>query len=142
MDYVCGFMFNHTLDRVVLIEKRNPAWQRGRFNGVGGKIEANESPLNAMRREFREEAGFDSKRWQEFCVLSGADWTVHFFYFVIDAIAIETLIESKTDERILVEDVPHNKQRLPNLEWLIPMAIATAKGEDCCRNFDVRERVA
>jgi 8-oxo-dGTP pyrophosphatase MutT (NUDIX family) len=29
---------------VLLIEKQKPAWQRGKLNGVGGKIEPGENP--------------------------------------------------------------------------------------------------
>ena len=53
--YVAGFAFNMDGDRVLLVLKKKPAWQNGRLNAIGGKIEANESPLQAMVREFREE---------------------------------------------------------------------------------------
>ena len=37
---------------VVLTHKNRPAWQAGKLNGVGGKIELLESPVAAMVREF------------------------------------------------------------------------------------------
>lgn len=49
--YVAGFMFNEDRTRVALIEKQKPDWQRGKLNGIGGKIEDDESPVEAMTSE-------------------------------------------------------------------------------------------
>lgn len=78
-EYACGFLFSEDRSRVLLIRKRRPAWQAGKLNGVGGKIEPGETPLQAMRREFREEAGVDIADWQQVLRLSGPDWVGHFF---------------------------------------------------------------
>jgi 8-oxo-dGTP diphosphatase len=65
MDYVVGFAFDG-LDlpdtHVLLIRKKKPDWQRGKLNGIGGKIGdkpsiSNETPIQAMVREFHEETG-------------------------------------------------------------------------------------
>lgn len=65
MRYVLGFAFTAN-GRVALIQKQKPAWQAGRWNGIGGKIEEGESPVQAMAREFREETGVDipTSRWR------------------------------------------------------------------------------
>ena len=55
--YVAGFLFSPDRSRVLLIRKNRPAWQAGKLNGLGGKIEPGETPPQAMRREFREEQG-------------------------------------------------------------------------------------
>lgn len=52
---VVGFVFRGK--EVVLILKNRPDWQAGRLNGVGGRVEAGESPKEAMVREFKEETG-------------------------------------------------------------------------------------
>ena len=85
-EYVCGFLFSPDRTRVLLIRKNRPAWQAGKLNGLGGKIEPGETPLEAMRREFREEAGAEVADWQHVLTLSGADdagsgrgWAGHFF---------------------------------------------------------------
>lgn len=49
--YVLGFLFNENLTKVVLVRKKRPEWQCGLLNGVGGKIEDGEPPLDAMVRE-------------------------------------------------------------------------------------------
>jgi hypothetical protein len=68
--YVVGFMFDFAFERVALIRKRKPIWQAGKLNGIGGKIEANETREEAMRREFIEEAGFDAT-WHFYCNCAG-----------------------------------------------------------------------
>lgn len=56
--YVLGFLFSEDGSRVLLIWKNRPAWQAGKLNGIGGKIEDGEQPLDAMKREFVEETLF------------------------------------------------------------------------------------
>jgi 8-oxo-dGTP pyrophosphatase MutT (NUDIX family) len=56
--YVLGFVFSQACDRVLLIWKNRPAWQKDKLNGIGGKIEAGETPKQAMEREFTEETMF------------------------------------------------------------------------------------
>ncbi len=54
---VLGFAFNPFANKVLLIHKNRPDWQRGKLNGVGGHIEGSETSRDAMVREFREETG-------------------------------------------------------------------------------------
>jgi len=127
--YVCGFLFSPDRSRVLLIRKNRPAWQRDRLNGVGGKVEAGESLPQAMRREFREEAGMDlpEAHWRHVVTLrgqddggSGADWEGHFFRAFGD---VERAV-AMTDERLeihLVQALP--REAIPNLHWMIPMLL-------------------
>ena len=50
-----GFIFNKNLDHVQLLRKGR-TMHVGKWNGVGGSIEPNESPVDAMTRETREES--------------------------------------------------------------------------------------
>ena len=69
-EYVLGFLFSADLERVVLVEKSKPAWQRGLLNGVGGAIEPGESPAGSMDREFHEETACPfSFRWTPLLVI-------------------------------------------------------------------------
>jgi len=52
--YVAGFLFDETLENVVLIRKNRPKWQAGKLNGVGGHVEARETSIETMHREFKE----------------------------------------------------------------------------------------
>lgn len=128
MNYVAGFMFDG--EKVALIRKNRPEWQAGLLNGIGGKIEEGERPLEAMRREFREETGRDveDNRWVQFAILSSGfdatgmiddDWMVYFFVCQ----GSHLLLSSSTDEKVgsyLPEKV--YGQCISNLEYLIPMA--------------------
>src|SRR4051794_18101042 len=105
--YVCGFLFSPDRSRVLLIRKRRPAWQAGKLNGVGGKLEPGETPLQAMRREFREEAGIELPEWQHVLTLSGADdagsgrgWAGHFFRAFGDL----SCVRATTDEALEVHE--------------------------------------
>ena len=48
MKYVAGFLFSNDYKYVALIKKEKPAWQKGKLNAIGGKIELGESELNAQ----------------------------------------------------------------------------------------------
>ena len=43
-NYVLGFAFSKSGQMVLLIWKNKPEWQRGKMNGIGGKIELGEHP--------------------------------------------------------------------------------------------------
>lgn len=77
-DYVLGFLFNR-YGQVLLIKKERPDWQRGKMNGIGGKIEPGETPYDAMCREFREEAGIDVMGWDLRGYCTGENFVVHVF---------------------------------------------------------------
>jgi 8-oxo-dGTP pyrophosphatase MutT (NUDIX family) len=55
-----------TADKIVLVKKNKPAWQAGKFNFVGGKIEPGESIFRCAEREFEEETGVptDITEWR------------------------------------------------------------------------------
>lgn len=137
-EYVAGFMFNETGDKVALVRKARPKWQEGRLNAIGGHIEEGETPRQAMVREFEEETGrkTDRTNWIPLCVLSGRDFTVHFFYTM--GWPLDDL-KTLTDEEIVVvntKDVtPYNA--IPNLQWLIPMA--KNMRYDSALRFDIQE---
>jgi 8-oxo-dGTP diphosphatase len=122
-DYVVGFAFSLDARRVLLVRKQRPAWQRGRYNGIGGHIEEGELPIEAMRREFFEETGiFTSVRdWRHFAVVCTEHSRVFVFAARLDIDAARTT----TDERIQaigVEKV-RTARIVPNLTWLVPLAL-------------------
>lgn len=84
LEYVVGYLFNSTGTKVALIRKNYPEWQKGKLNGIGGKLQEVgyvpypvktwptsfilEIPVECMRREFKEEAGVDipEENWEHF----------------------------------------------------------------------------
>lgn len=129
--YCLGFAFDLTQGgaqvigktNVALIRKIKPEWQAGSLNGIGGKIEAGETALAAMVREFREETGFEvgPADWKRFHTMGSEEWQVECFR-AFDVPLHE--LRSTTDEEVIVV----NAYQLPedvlfNLRWLIPLAM-------------------
>lgn len=127
-NYVLGFLFNATMDEVVLIRKVKPAWQAGKLNGVGGEIKPYEIPLDAMRREWKEETGTGFTSWSEFCYLYAPDVCVVCYAgrdtYSMDENSAFCLARTTTREK--VDRFPLRELctqvRMLNLDWLIPMA--------------------
>lgn len=129
--YVLGFVIDGvSKDEVVLIRKTKPAWQRGRLNGVGGKIEPDEKTIDAMIREFTEEAGVVVENWEQFATITDES-TFHVSIFRswdMDGKIINS-VATQTEENIEVYDI----SKLPidvidNLRWLLPLAVSNDSG--------------
>lgn len=128
--YVVGFLFDWQHERVVLIQKKKPEWQAGKLNGVGGKIEEPESPLEAMIREFHEEAALRIEDWRIFCTFREKTYTLYCYYaFALDTQIAE--VKALTDEPIYLASVSsvlgrygyRGIQTIHNIPWLIAMAL-------------------
>lgn len=119
---VVGFMFNRKGTELVLIEKKKPDWQKGLLNGVGGKVEALETPIGAMVREFEEETGVHTEEdmWQPFAKMEGDDWEVYCLCGFSNV-----LYQTKTmEEEVIVRHTLANP--LPNAISNIPVLIELA----------------
>ncbi len=123
--YTVGFLFGSDKKQVALIRKVRPEWQNGKLNGIGGHVEAGETPEECMIREFWEEAWIYEKyiKWTEFACLNGKDFRVYCFYAIVESL---DSIKSKTDEKVEVINLKDihmfNLELLDNLCWLIPLA--------------------
>lgn len=127
--YVLGFLFT-TNGHVWLIRKNKPEWQKGLLNGIGGKIEKGETPSQAMSREFAEEGGHAIGTWKWYGTLTDVyNYEVFCFYTISDA-----EVTSMTDEKVeLVSLKKLPVDIIPNLSWLIPMAVSFENGETAKR---------
>jgi len=125
--YVLGFIFNKYQNSVLLVEKKRPEWQEGHWNGIGGKIEKDDSnPINAMIREAYEETGhygLDFKHCITFVCPGG---TVFVFKgnSGVEGIPFRQL----EDEKLQVWPVSYIHQGaldiMSNLMWIIPLCLA------------------
>lgn len=123
--YVVGFAFDVRMSSVVLIQKKRPLWQKDRWNGVGGHVEAGEQALTAMVREFSEETGVHIYAWRNVTQIATIDNEI-----IIDVFTacsnIVRLVRTTTDEAIrlihLVDLI--NYPVIDNLKWLIPMCLS------------------
>lgn len=120
--FVIGLLFSPDRQRVLLIEKNRPAWQKGRLNGVGGGVEPGELFRDAIHREIVEEAGLVlPKEEMSMCVrLNHAGNDVRFYRVFANI----DLARAQTDERLHicpVNELPANI--LHNLRWIIPLML-------------------
>ena len=109
--YVMGLIFD-TTDRVLLIKKKRPIHQVGKWNGLGGKVEDNETITRAMTRETKEEADLDIPESSWTLMYSGSQPSGSLFVF-ITYISPELMDSAKqmTDEIISVfpiDELPMN----------------------------------
>ncbi len=124
---------NHTL-MLHRIKKENDM-HAGKWNGLGGKLEAGESPEECVIREVREESGLEIRNPQLKGVLTfpefskGEDWYV--FVFTADDFS-GTMIESSeghlewiSDDRLL--DLPLWDGDKVFLKWLEQTRFFSAK---------------
>lgn len=115
-------MFNPNETDVLLIVKNKPKWQFGKLNGIGGKIEEKETPLQAMIREFKEETGIECKEWKRVTVMIGEDWEVQVFTTISSKVFD---FKTMTDEEVLLIPISEldSYDHISNLRWLIPMCL-------------------
>ncbi len=126
--YVVGFLFDENRDYVVLIEKNKPDWQKGYLNGVGGKIENNETPIECMIREFKEEAGITVNDWSIFMEAEHRfdnKEEIAKLYFLKAFIPNLDSVEGQELERVHIVSLQEvrNYTLLSNIKWLIDIAL-------------------
>lgn len=122
--YVDGFLFDDEGNNVLLIRKTRPEWQAGFLNGIGGKVEEYELPIDAMCREFAEETGIAFDQWEHTIQHDDPDWTV-FYYRAYSTPIVNTVINQKhfpTDEIPIVYQVSNLGQCVRNIKWAIPLS--------------------
>ena len=124
-EFVLGFLFNIDCTKVILIRKEKPYWQKGFYNGVGGKVQEGELPIEAIRREFREETVLDIFYWKYFGYINDSGNKISLFTSLIPTESfVKESVVNKTEE-IVTEVFLDNIKNIPivyNLHWLIPMA--------------------
>ena len=118
--YVLGFLYTSDFKGVWLILKTKPDWQKGLLNGIGGKIEDGETPMESMRREFREETGLDIIDWREFCIITDNKNFEMYCFCAFSELTPTTI----TEEEVVYSDIfPLPKNIIVNLNWLVPMGL-------------------
>jgi 8-oxo-dGTP pyrophosphatase MutT (NUDIX family) len=139
--YVNGFMINPETEEVLLIRKNRPDFQAGKWNGIGGKIEPNESRNAAMVREFREETGVETNTsdWEHCLSLEGRDFAVHFYRCFVSHFPD---YHTTTDELVKLAQLdwiharapypdykpfpqPYIFPTLDNMKWILPLIFST-----------------
>lgn len=134
-----GFAFDSDL-RVALVKKDRPAWMAGKWNGVGGKVEPGEAPIEAMVREFEEETGLLTSpvEWQRFATLrhtaenGGSGCDIACFVAFLPAHELDRVRTVESEEvRVFGGDVlvRADLDLMDNMRWLLPMSLTLAESE-------------
>lgn len=118
---------------VLLIEKKRPAWQAGRYNLPGGHIEAGETVEEAASRELREETGIECpvENVRVMGTIEGTGFMVHVCRCDYDSLRGRNVIETVTDEFVfwmpLAEALNH-PCLIPNLRLVLAFCRAELMG--------------
>lgn len=129
INYVCGFLFNENNSQVALIRKIKPEFLAGKLNGIGGKMEEHETPIEAMEREFLEETGVKLpwELWKlKLKLYSPTNYTMYVFRANSEDVQNVKTIEQ---EEVFVYNTQNlllpaqNYQLVPNLKWIIPLLL-------------------
>lgn len=125
---------------VLLVLKDKPAWQKGRLNLVGGKIEPGETPEQAAVRELKEESGLSATHdtdpdWggPQVCgKILGVDCVIYCLNCNV-AIGPNTKISPREGETEHVAWYPwstikDDPRLMPNLRVIIPMLFMDSRG--------------
>ncbi len=123
--YVLGIVTTPDCSKVLLIRKVKPDWQKGRWNGIGGKLEDGETPHFAMDREWREETQCAvPSRWDLRIRLihPSRDSMVYFFHGVLAHSELACFKDEGRGEILEIFDVQHLPDDvMDNLRWMIPL---------------------
>lgn len=131
--YVVGFAFWR--NRVLLIhKKRGPEYVIGKMNGIGGKIEGDESIISAMAREFGEETGVETwpSLWNHVATMygnadQGNDYELNILYTFLPDLSefdnIKNPEASGEDIHWFSLDKLEEVAIVENLNWIIPLCL-------------------
>lgn len=131
--YVVGFAFWR--NRILLIhKKKGPEYVVGKMNGVGGKIEGDETIVDAMAREFGEETGVETwpSLWSHVATMhgnsnEGNDYELHILYTFLPDTSLFHDIKNPEQSGEDLYWFPLDKLEkvaiVPNLKWIIPLCL-------------------
>lgn len=94
--YCLGYPMSKNGQDVLLMLKNRPHFLAGQWNGIGGKVEGDESALDAMMRECEEETGLKIENWSLLRSVEYPTATVHVYTAFADIHKAKTV----TDEEV------------------------------------------
>jgi len=127
--FTVGLIFDSTLCEVALMEKTHPDWQKGKLNGIGGRVEDDETAIECVLREVEEEAGLASEPadWLHFATIFEGGSKIDFF--TLRHRGDKSEVKTMTDEKVswyTVRDIPQNL--VAGIGWLVPLALEKHNG--------------
>lgn len=136
MHYTVGFVFDKNLQKVLLVHKLSPPWQKGKLNGLGGKKEFGEKSIDCIVREVKEEASvtISKKNWIYIGRIQEGESLVDFYITKTNHPHNFKSVEKEKVEWFNLKELPANI--MPNLTWLIPFAVDKFRNSNL-KNFTV-----
>lgn len=109
-------------NKVLLIHKRKPAWQAGRLNLLGGKVEEGEDAIACAIRELKEESGLEGGSTLLCGSIVGNQSLVHCVRIdVSDSDLSPGADEIEKVEWFNMADAIVDERLMPNLQIIIPL---------------------
>jgi 8-oxo-dGTP pyrophosphatase MutT (NUDIX family) len=106
---------------------KGPAGVKGKWNGVGGKIEESDfNSYEAMTREFKEETGVEICEfdWKKFAILEGINWSMSCFTYTSDAVFRVCTMEQEPVHVLPIKELlARNYDVVSNLPVLLALAL-------------------
>lgn len=127
--YALGFVFDESVQKVLLVHKQKPDWQQGKVNGVGGKYESGEVREMCICRETKEETTLDIAKqdWVFVGTIRQSQGNVSIW----TARYIGALTDARKDDQEDIEWFDFNalpENAIDNLQWLIPLCRQKLQG--------------
>lgn len=115
-------IINQLSHQTLLVLKNKPAWQRGRLNLLGGKVEPGETPQEAAVRELFEESGLAGDNPDVLGKIYGVDCVI----WCISVRVYNSELSPRSEETELVQwyswnEVKDDPRLIPNLRVIIPL---------------------
>lgn len=97
--------------KILLMKKNSPDWQKGLYNGIGGKVELNATPLETIIKNCEKELGVTILNWRELDSEILPNRVEIFYFLTILAENEINSLESQTNERgelFFIDNLPKN----------------------------------
>jgi 8-oxo-dGTP diphosphatase len=129
-NYVLGFICDKNKEKFLLLRKNRPKYQEGFLNGIGGKVENNESYIECMIRETKEEILYKNKgfityadNWEHITIFSFETGSV--VCYVLYSDCDFTLFSEGEDQLVEIHEIKNidYKECLPPLEDVLNLII-------------------
>lgn len=127
---VLGFVFDSAC-RFWLVRKRDPEWQKGRLNGIGGKVSEGETSLEAMKNSGLRDLGIDAP-WEEYACLVRPKWNCKVYCTVLHSGKPASINEELAGvfEFADLDYLPSSLQTVEGVRLLVIAAISRLKNYD------------
>jgi 8-oxo-dGTP pyrophosphatase MutT (NUDIX family) len=131
IQYSLGYVFTEDLSKVFLLHIDKPGkLGHGLINGVGGKVDPTEMPLESMIREFHEETGQVVAHWNKLGVYTGKGYIVHTYVSMVKEAYLSEYSGSEGVVRWYdLTEMYYQNNLSSNVETSVQFALAKFKGK-------------